>query len=356
MNFSAKRSLTQLWSKTMDWHKLPPCYLRLPDPAFEIEVGGIQIPVILIPEELLSKPLRGKGIKIYALLGFMTPTGNIKWIPARYMIRKAMNTGLLGRKGILVEPTSGNMGLSLAYCAMEHEIIVYAVISDNLPPGKIKPLERYGAQVIKESKALELLGLSTSPGSVVISKMLAERLGGLFMNQYDNPWNPESYAAEVAPQLWQGTGCDARVSLFAVGSTGGMLGIGGYFKAQDPSHQIIATMPYPGQEIDGTRDIKRLEAVTHKWKSLPDLIDPVDHLVARARSAQLNEFGIPGGPSAGATLGSLDHYLLMRAASGTLDELRGRDGSVTSIHHFCRYTLSLCLNIWPAHSNVRAIS
>jgi len=318
----------------MDWKTLPPCYLRLPDPAFEVSVNGVSIPVIVIPEELLSKNLRGKAIKIYAMLGFMTPTGNIKWIPAHYMIKKAIESGLVNRSGILVEPTSGNMGLSMAFCAEDYDdISVCTVISDDLPPGKIKPLERYGAKVIKESKAVKMLNLDSSPGSIVLSAKLAEMLDGVFLNQYANPWNPESYRTLVAEQLWNGVGGDASISLFAVGSTGGMLGLGGYFREQNPGHQVIATMPYPGQEIDGTRDLNRLQSVTQPWKEFPNVIDPLDQLVARARSAQLNEFGIPGGPSAGATLGSLDHYLLTRSKN-ELDALRGKDGNVTAIITF----------------------
>jgi cysteine synthase len=294
----------------------------------------VHIPVILVPEELLSKSLRGQRIKIYALLGFMTPTGNIKWIPARHMIHKAIETGLVAFGGALVEPTSGNMGLSLAYCAMEHDITVHAVVSDNLPQGKITPLLRYGANVIKESEAVKMLGLHVSPGSIELSRLLAAKIPAVFMNQYAHPWNPESYTELIAPQLWKGTGGEASVSLFAVGSTGGMLGLGGYFKMQNPRHRVIATMPYPGQEIDGTRDAKRLESVTQPWKNLPDLIDPVDQIVARARSAELNEYGIPGGPSAGATLGSLDHYLLMQFASGKLDSMRDSSGDVCAIITF----------------------
>lgn len=317
----------------MDWCKLPPCYLRLPDPAFEVVVNDISIPVMVVPEELLSRPLRGKNITIYVFLGFMTPPGNIKWIPAHYMIRRAIETGLIKRGGILVEPTSGNMGLALAFCARAYGINVHAIVSDALVPGKITPIKRYGAQVIRESEAVSLLKIEKSPGTIRLSALLAERLQGVFMNQYGNPWNPESYATQVAPQLWDGTNGLARVSLFAIGSTGGMLGLGGYFKSQDPVHQVIATMPYPGGEIEGTRDINRLKAVTHRWEKMPDLIDPVDELVARGWSAKLNEFGIPAGPSAGATLGSLTHYLSLKSPE-ELDEMRGKDGKVTAIITF----------------------
>jgi cysteine synthase B len=310
----------------MDWNI--PCFCRLPDLLFEIPIDDFHVPVIRLPEDILSRRLRGQGIHIHALLGFVAPPGNIKRIPAGYMLARAVATGLLKPGDTLVEPTSGNMGVSLAYCAKKYDIRVVAIVADAMPAGKLLPLARQGARVVKESEALAHLKLTTSSGSVELAQRYAESIGAVFLNQYGNAWNPESYATLVAPALWKGL--DGNVAMFvsSVGSTGTLLGIGGYLKAKNPGVEIIATMPYLGQSIDGTRDFERLKEISHDWKTLDPVIEPIDERTARAISNLLNESGIPGGPSSGAALGSAEHALLNKLGCGTLDRIRGPDGTV----------------------------
>ena len=315
-----------------------PCYAQMPDPHFMVEIndgtGDFEVPVLLLPEEILSKRLRRQSVRVYVFLGFMAPPGNIKRIPAGYMIDKAFETGLILSGDTVVEMTSGNMGVSLAFCAKNYGIRVVAIVSDSLPPGKLLPLQRHGAEVVKESEAIIALGFERSPGSIVLTGKYAEKIGGVFLNQYGHPWNPESYAVRVAPQLWEGIGEEASLFVSAVGSTGTLLGLGRYFKERCPRIVTIATMPYLGQNIDGTRDEKRLEEISHDWRSLNPIEEPIDEITARAVSAKLNENGIPAGPSSGAALGTAEHYLLTRLARGELDEMRGGDGAINVILPF----------------------
>lgn len=310
----------------MDWNV--PCYCRLPDPVLEIAIDDFSVPVIRLPEEVLARRLRGQGIRIHALLGFVAPPGNIKRIPAGYMLERAMVSGLLKRGDTLVEPTSGNMGVSLAFCARKYGVAVEAMVCDGLLAGKMLPLQRHGARVLKESDVLARLGLAHSPGSVELARRYAESVGAVFLNQYANAWNPESYGTLVAPPLWEGL--DGNIAMFvsAVGSTGTLVGLGRFLKSRNPAIEIVATMPYLGQRIDGTRDPERLKEIGHDWMKLDPVVEPIDERTARAMSNLLNENGIPGGPSSGAALGSAEHCLLNKLADGTLDALRGRDGTI----------------------------
>ena len=316
----------------MDWNV--PCYCRLPDPVLEIPVDDFFLPVIRLPEEILSKRLRGQNIRIFALLGFVAPPGNIKRIPAGYMLERAVASGLLKSGDTLVEPTSGNMGVSLAFCARKYGVTVDAIVSDTLPAGKMLPLKRQGARVLQESEVLAALRLEKSPGCVELARRYAERNGFVFLNQYGNAWNPESYATLVAPGLWRGLEGNIAMFVSAVGSTGTLLGIGGYLKRKNPAIEIVATMPYLGQTIDGTRDYERLREISHDWRGLDPIVEPIDERTARAISNLLNENGIPGGPSSGAALGSAEHCLLDRLGKGTLDALRGRDGMIGVVAPF----------------------
>jgi cysteine synthase B len=316
----------------MDWTL--PCYCRLPDPLFEIAIDDFHVPVICLPEEILSERLRGERVRILALLGFVAPPGNIKRIPASYMLARATETGLLRAGDMLVEPTSGNMGLSLAYCAPRYGVTVAALVSDSLPPGKLLALKRHGARVVKESEALAFLGLATSPGCIELARRYAKATDAAFLNQYANAWNPESYATLVAPGLWGGIGGAASVFVSAVGSTGTLLGIGGHFKKQNPAIEIVATMPHVGQSIGGTRDAERLKEIRHDWRALDPVVQPIDHDAAEAAGRRLNDAGIPGGPSSGAAFGAAEQLLLDRLAAGTLDALRGDDGTIAVIVPF----------------------
>lgn len=324
---AARRPPRQLDAEAaLDWNI--PCYNRLPDPLFEIAVDDFQVPVIELPEQLLSARLQGQRIRVHVLLGFMAPPGNIKRIPAGYMIEKAIETGRVEPGGELVEPTSGNMGVSLAFCARKYDVGVTAIVSDRLGDGKLRPLVRHGARIVKESEAVKTLNLASSPGSIALAQMYAATTGGVFLNQYGNPWNPESYERLVAPQLWERLGGHVNLLVSAIGSTGTLVGLGGYFRARNPLLQAVATMPYLGQEIEGTRDEERLRQITHDWRPIATAVDPIDELVARRVSALLNESGIPAGPSSGAALRSADHYLLQRMADRTIDELRSADGTI----------------------------
>jgi S-sulfo-L-cysteine synthase (O-acetyl-L-serine-dependent) len=316
----------------MDWNV--PCYCRLPDPILEIAIDDFHVPVIVLPDELLSKRLRGQNIRVYALLGFVAPPGNIKRIPASYMLKRAVETGLIKPGGTLVEPTSGNMGVSLAYCAKAYGIKVVAIVADAMPTGKLLPLRRHGAEIVKESEARAFIEDRRVQSSVELARRYADAIGGVFLNQYGNPWNPEAYETLVAPALWDGIKGRAAMFVSSVGSTGTLLGLGAYFKRRRPDMEIIATMPYIGQSIDGTRDFERLQEITHAWKALSPIVEPIDERTARAISNHLNESGIPGGPSSGAAFGSAEHCLLNRLGDHTLEALRSDDGTIGVIVPF----------------------
>ena len=312
---------------------IPPFNME-PDPAFEIEVEDYQIPVLELSQEFIPVPIRDRKIRIYALAGYHTPTGNIKHIPASYMLRRASEMGRCRNGQTVVEATSGNFGVSLAFCVKRYELKVAAIVADNLPEGKLLALRRHGAQVLKESEVAGLLRLTHRAPTTELARLYAEKIGGIHLNQYSNPWNPESYGTLIAPELWRQTGGHASIFVSAIGTTGTMMGLGGYFKNQNPSLKVIATMPYLGQNIDGTRDSRRLKEVNFLWQELADHKRRLDVRVAQAVSVELHKAGIHAGPSSGAALATLNHYLLELAETDGLDSLRNQDGSIVVITTF----------------------
>ena len=310
-----------------------PSYARLPMPLFDIPVDNEDIPVVVLTDEMLPEKLRKKQLKIYVLLGFLANPGNIKRIPASHMINRALETGRVKEGGTLVEPTSGNMGVALAYCARKHNIQVCAIVSNDLPEGKRIPIERQGARVVTEEEMTNILGLRDTVDSIELARLYEQSGDGYFLNQYQNEWNPESYYKLVAPRFWDGI--DGKASLFvsSVGSCGTLLGLGTFFKEQNVGLEIVPTMPYLGQKIDGLRDIDRLKPV-HDRRKLTAVDEQIDEITARAYSDRLNKFGIPGGPSSGAAFGTILHILQDRLARGSLEQLRCADGTIGVITTF----------------------
>ena len=312
---------------------MPPFNME-PDPAFEIGVEDFRIPVLELPREFIPAPVRDRKIRIYALAGYHTPTGNIKYIPASYMLKRATETGLCQKGQTVVEATSGNFGDSLAFCAKRYGVTAAAIVSDKLPEGKLLALRRQGTQILKEGELTRSLNLNRPVPAIELAGLYAKSIGGIHLNQYGNPWNPESYATLIAPELWRRTGGCASIFVSAIGTTGTMMGLGGYFKKQNPRLRVIATMPYLDQNIDGTRDSRRLKEVGFHWQELADHKRRLDARVAQAVSIELHRAGIHAGPSSGAALATLSHYLLELAETDGLDELCDQDGSIVAITTF----------------------
>jgi len=312
---------------------MPPFNME-PDPAFEIGIEDFCIPVLELPPEFIPAPVRDRKIRIYALAGYHTPTGNIKYIPASHMLKRATETGLCQRGQTVVEATSGNFGDSLAFCAKRYGLTVAAIVSDKLPEGKLLALRRQGTQILKEGELARSLNLTHAVPTIELARLYAKKIGGVHLNQYGNPWNPESYATLIAPELWRQTGGQASILVSAIGTTGTMMGLGGYFKKQNPRLRVIATMPYLDQNIDGTRDSRRLKEVGFLWQDLADHKRRLDARVAQAVSIELHRAGIHAGPSSGAALATLGHYLLELAETDGLDGLCDQAGSIVAITTF----------------------
>jgi cysteine synthase len=188
-----------------------------------------------------------------------------------------------------------------------------------MPNGKILPQTRLGAIVKRESEVLRELKLELSPGTMKLAELYAKHVGGVFLNQYFNPWNPESWA-RLGPQLYDLFGGELTEVFCDLGSTGYLRGLGQYMKDRDPNIRIIATHPYFKRKIAGLRGPERLAEVA-EWEHVPHYVEAIDERTAQRYSEELfRHAGIPAGESGGAGYGMGDHYYLELAARGELNE------------------------------------
>jgi cysteine synthase len=287
---------------------------------------NLEVPVVRLPVEILPANLRHRGIVFHAMLGFYTPSHNIKYIPASYMLERVLARQPAASACTLVESSSGNFVLSLAACARIHGLKVTAIVSDHLPDGKLQPLLAGGIEVLTESEARKALGADGSPTH--LASLMGQRDGWVNLGQYTNASNPESYAELLAPSLLDAL--QGNIQLFAagLGSAGTLVGLGGALKREIPSLKTLAVIPHLGEDIPGCRDDRRLKDVTHDWQSCADHRLYVDAASAYGASLALWNVGIPAGPSSGAAFVGVCELLTQIDQDGMLPSLRNAEGTI----------------------------
>jgi [CysO sulfur-carrier protein]-thiocarboxylate-dependent cysteine synthase len=202
-------------------------------------------PLVELPR-ISPKP----SVRLYAKLEGQNPTGSIKDRVARAMIDAAEASGELEPGRRLLEPTSGNTGISLALVAKLRGYPLTCVLPANVTEERRRMLRLYGAEIV-ESPPEE-----GSNGAVRLALELAERDPSLFMPfQYANEANPRAH--------YEGTGSEIaaaldRVDLFVAGlGTGGtLMGVGERLRESFPDVVVAAAEPLPGDEVMGLRSLE----------------------------------------------------------------------------------------------------
>ena len=189
------------------------------------------------------------GVRLYAKLEGQNPTGSTKDRVAKAMVEAAETSGELEPGRELLEPTSGNTGISLAMVAKLKGYPLTCVMPENATPERVKLLELYGARIVFSPAA------EGSNGAVRMALALAEREPRLFMlNQYGNEANPRAHyegtGAEIADAL-------PRVDAFVAGlGTGGtLMGAGERLRETFPDVLVAAAEPLQGDLVYGLRSL-----------------------------------------------------------------------------------------------------
>lgn len=236
------------------------------------------------------------SVRLWAKLEGQNPTGSLKDRIAKRMIENAEAEGLLTPDKIILEPTSGNTGISLALVARRKGYRLLAVMPENASPERVQILELYGAEIVF-SPADE-----GTNGAVEVARRMAEDPRFYMPFQYGNPANVEAH--------YEGTGAEIvrdlpTVTHFVAGlGTGGtLMGVGRRLREHNPDVQIIAAEPELGELVYGLRSLDAgfippiydEAALDRKF-----LVDSADAL--RATRLVAAEEGIFAGISSGAVL------------------------------------------------------
>jgi cysteine synthase B len=191
-----------------------------------------------------------KGVRIFAKLEGQNPTGSVKDRIAKFMLDAAEKSGALTKKHIILEPTSGNTGISLAMIGRMRGYQVKVVMPENVSVERRELLRAYGAEIVLSD------GKTGTNGSILVAQEMAAKDKRYFMPyQYGNEANPRAHYETTGPEILRDL---PQVDVFAAGlGTGGTLtGIGRYLKEKNPKTRIIAIAPHPDELIQGLRSLE----------------------------------------------------------------------------------------------------
>ncbi len=212
-------------------------------------IGGTPLVDVSV---LLDDRRTASGVRLLAKLEGFNPTGSVKDRIALSMVNDARDRGVLEPGRTILEPTSGNTGISLAFVGRLLGHPVRAVLPDNATPERVQAMRMYGAEVVFS------LGALGSNGAVQLAKELAEADPTLFMPmQYENPANPLAHYETTGVELLdQADGRRIHAFVAGLGTGGTLMGVGRRLLEHDQRTQIIAAEPKPGDAIMGLRSLE----------------------------------------------------------------------------------------------------
>jgi cysteine synthase B len=189
-------------------------------------------------------------VRFFAKLEGHNPTGSVKDRIARAMVEAAQTEGRLTPGCTILEPTSGNTGISLAFVAGLKGYKVKVVMPDNVSEERTSLLRAYGAEIVFSE------GLKGTNGSIEVARELAEADPSLVMlYQYGNEANPRAHYETTGPEILRDLP-EIDVFIAGLGTGGTLTGTGRYLKERKPSVQIVAAAPHPGDLVQGLRSLE----------------------------------------------------------------------------------------------------
>ena len=252
-----------------------------------------------------NTPLVRLGEKLFAKAEFVNLTGSVKDRAALSILDDAEQRGMLQPGGTVIEPTSGNMGISLAALCAVRGYNAIIVMPDSMSKERQMLMKAYGAQVVLTPGGLGMTG------AVEKARALAAEIPDSFLpGQFENPANALAHYCSTGPEIWAQTAGRVDVFVAGVGTGGTITGTARYLKEQNPAVEIVAVEPADSpllsQGRSGSHGIQGIGA-----NFVPEVLDGalVDRIVTvtytdavKMTRALAKEQGILTGISAGANV------------------------------------------------------
>ncbi|HYC75436.1 cysteine synthase A [Brevundimonas sp.] len=259
-------------------------------------------PLVGLPR--LSEEYQPKAT-VLAKLEFFNPIGSVKDRIGVAMIEALEQAGRIGPHSVLIEPTSGNTGIALAFVAAAKGYRLILVMPESMSMERRKMLALLGAELVltPAEKGMK--------GAISMAMELKERTpGAVIPAQFDNPANPAIHRVSTAEEIWNDTAGEVDIVVSGVGTGGTITGVGQVLKSRKPSVRMVAVEPTASPVLSGgepgPHKIQGIGAgfiPANVDRSVIDGIEQVsnDDAFDMARKAARLE-GIPVGISSGAAL------------------------------------------------------
>ena len=255
----------------------------------------------------LSRLAAAHNVKaeILAKLEFFNPIASVKDRIGVSMIEALEKDGKLNAKSVLIEPTSGNTGIALAFVAAQRGYRLILVMPETMSIERRKMLAFLGAELVLTP------GPEGMRGAIAKAKELVETTPGAIMpQQFANPANPEIHRRTTAEEIWNDTGGALDIFVSGIGTGGTITGVGQVLKPRLPNLKIVAVEPEASPILSGgAPGPHKIQGIGAGF--IPEILDTKiydeivtvsnDEAFAIARETARLE-GLPGGISTGAAL------------------------------------------------------
>ncbi|MDR2180645.1 MAG: cysteine synthase A [Synergistaceae bacterium] len=183
---------------------------------------------------------------IVAKLEYFNPGGSVKDRIGFAMIRDAEDRGLLGKDSVIIEPTSGNTGIALAFVAAAKRYRIILTMPDTMSRERQNLLSALGAELILTP------GAEGMKGAIRKAEELAKTIPGAYIpQQFTNPVNPRIHRETTAAEIWNDTAGMVDVIVAGVGTGGTISGVGSALKAKKNSLRVVAVEPDASPVLSG---------------------------------------------------------------------------------------------------------
>jgi cysteine synthase A len=253
----------------------------------------------------LNKVTDGAGATVLAKLEFFNPLGSVKDRIGVAMIEAAERDGLLSPDTVIVEPTSGNTGVGLAFVAAARGYRLILTMPDSMSLERRQLFLMLGAELVLTPAAKGI------PGAIAKAEEIAARHKKAWIpQQFKNPANVEIHRKTTAEEIWNDTDGEVDILVAGVGTGGTVTGVTSVLKERKPSFQAIAVEPAQSPVISGgEKGPHRLQGIGAGF--IPDILqtDLLDEVIrveeadaARLARRMAREEGILVGISSGAAV------------------------------------------------------
>lgn len=194
----------------------------------------------------LQRVSQGTLADVVVKIESFNPGGSVKDRIGLAMITAAEEASLLTKDSVIIEPTSGNTGIGLAWVAAARGYRIILTMPDTMSIERRNLLKAYGAELVLTP------GVQGMKGAVSKAEELATQIPHAFVpQQFKNPANPEIHRKTTAEEIWADTAGKVDIVIGGVGTGGTITGVGEVLKSRKPSVQVIAVEPFTSPVLSG---------------------------------------------------------------------------------------------------------